>query len=150
LNPKHSPDILLTTKSKGEKMAGDLHMQAVIPNATIRQVYEAWMDSRIHGEFTGGPAEIEPEVGGKFTIFDGYITGETLELTPFTRIVQAWRTTEFPDGAPDSRLEVLLESLPDGCRLTIDQTNLPEDQVDSYKSGWMEYYFDPMTRYFSR
>jgi len=131
-------------------MAGDLHMQAVIPNATPRRVYDAWIDSRSHGEFTGGPAEIEPVVGGKFTIFDGYITGETLELVPHSRIVQAWRTTEFPDGTPDSRLEVTLEPVSDGCRVTIDQTNLPEDQVDSYKSGWMEYYFDLMTQYFSR
>jgi activator of HSP90 ATPase len=136
--------------TKGEKMASDLHMQAIIPNATTRQVYDAWMDSRSHGEFTDGPAEIEPVVGGKFTIYDGYITGKTLELEPYNRIVQAWRTTEFPEDAPDSRLEVTLVSVPEGCRLTIDQTNLPEDQVDSYKSGWMEYYFDPMTRYFSR
>jgi uncharacterized protein YndB with AHSA1/START domain len=131
-------------------MAGDLHLQAVIPGATIRQIYDAWMDGRAHGEFTGGPAEIDPVVGGKFTIYDGYITGTTLELVPHSRIVQAWRTTEFPEGAPDSRLEVTLESVPEGCRLTIDHFNLPENQVESYKDGWMEYYFDPMTRYFSR
>jgi activator of HSP90 ATPase len=89
-------------------------------------------------------------VGGKFSIYDGYITGSTLELEPYSRIVQAWRTTEFPEDAPDSRLEITLESVAGGCRITIDHFNLPEDQVESYKSGWMEYYFDPLRRYFSR
>jgi uncharacterized protein YndB with AHSA1/START domain len=130
-------------------MTGELHVQAVIPG-NPREVYEAWMDSRSHGEFTGGPAEIDPVVGGMFTIYDGYITGKTLELKPHSRIVQAWRTTEFPEGTPDSRLEVSFESVPEGCRVTIDHFNLPEDQVEGYKTGWMEYYFDPMTRYFSR
>jgi activator of HSP90 ATPase len=131
-------------------MAGELHMQTVIPGVRPRDVYEAWLDNRSHGEFTGGPAEIDPTTGGRFSIYDGYITGSNLELEPFSRIVQSWRTTEFPEDAPDSRLEVTLTSVPEGCRLTIDQTNLPDDQVESYKSGWMEYYFNPLCRYFSR
>jgi uncharacterized protein YndB with AHSA1/START domain len=131
-------------------MAGELHLQTIIPGVEPRKLFEAWLDSRSHGEFTGGPAEIDPVVGGKFSIYDGYITGSTLELEPYSRIVQAWRTTEFPEDAPDSRLEITLESVAGGCRITIDHFNLPEDQVESYKSGWMEYYFDPLRRYFSR
>jgi len=131
-------------------MAGELHLQVVIPGTQPRKIYEAWLDSQMHGEFTGGPAEINPVVGGKFSIYDSYITGSTLELEPYSRIVQAWRATEFPEDAPDSRLVVTLETVPEGCRLTIDQTNLPDDQVESYKNGWMEYYFDPLRRYFSR
>ena len=108
------------------------------------------MDSRKHAAFTGDPADIDPEVGGSFTISGGYITGRNLELEPYHRIVQAWRTTEFPDSAPDSWLEVLLEDAPDGCSLTLNQKKLPEDQVESYRGGWQDYYFIPLQKYFSK
>lgn len=125
-------------------------MDTLIPNATAQQVYEAWLDSRKNADFTSDTADIQPELGGSFTIGSGYITGRNLELEPFRRIVQAWRTTEFPDSAPDSWLEVVLEDSPDGCVLTLNQKNLPEDQVDSYRGGWQEYYFEPLKDYFSK
>ena len=35
-----------------------------------------------------------------------YIEGKNLELEKDKKIVQKWRTTEFPDDAPDSDLEI--------------------------------------------
>lgn len=131
-------------------MTDSLKLETIIPNATAQQVYEAWMDSHKHAEFTSDTADIQPEVGGSFTIGSGYITGQNLELEPYRRIVQSWRTTEFPDTAPDSWLEVVLEDSLDGCVLTINHKNLPEDQVDSYRNGWQEYYFEPLQNYFSK
>ena len=130
-------------------MADSLHLETTIP-ATAKQVYEAWMDSRKHADFTGDTADIQPEVGGSFTIGSGYITGQNLELEPYQRIVQAWRTSEFPDPAPDSWLEVILQDTPNGCSLTLTQEKLPEDQVESYRRGWQEYYFEPLKEYFSK
>ncbi|MBI3740016.1 MAG: SRPBCC domain-containing protein, partial [Chloroflexi bacterium] len=70
------------------------------------------------------------------------------ELKPYTRFVQAWRTTEFPEDSPDSRVEVLLEAVKGGTKLTLKHTNIPEGQADSYKKGWEEFYFEPMKKYF--
>ncbi len=70
-------------------------------SATAEQIYKAWLSTDGHTAMTGSPAEVEARVKGKFIAWDGYISGETLELKPFTRIVQAWRTTEFPEGSPD-------------------------------------------------
>ena len=66
------------------------------PGITAQQIYNAWLDSEAHSAFTGSPAQIDPQVGGQFTAWDGYIQGQTLETEPFRRILQAWRTTEFP------------------------------------------------------
>ena len=76
--------------------------------------------------------------------------GKTLELTPDQRIVQTWRTTEFPDEAPDSHLEVLLEELAEGTKVTLSHSDMPEDQVDSYRQGWEDFYFKPMKEYFNK
>jgi activator of HSP90 ATPase len=110
-----------------------------------KTLYSGWLDSSIHGAFTGGQeTKINPKVGGKFSAWDGYIFGTTLELDPFRRIVQTWRTTEFPADAPDSHLEILFEEIKDGTKLTLNHTNLPEDQVEDYIQGWKDYYFKPM------
>lgn len=129
-------------------MKNSFWLSAVIP-APRKRVYDAWLDSKQHGAFTGAKARIQAKVGGRFTAHDGYISGKTLELKPARLIVQSWRTTEFPADAPDSRLELRFEDAPTGTRLTLLQSDLPPDQADSYKSGWREYYFIPMRKYFA-
>jgi activator of HSP90 ATPase len=98
---------------------------------------------------TGGSADIDPRVGGAHSAWDGYITGITLELEPDHRIVQSWRTSEFPADSPDSRLEITLETVSDGTRLTLRHSEIPTGQGASYESGWVENYFQPMAAYFS-
>jgi uncharacterized protein YndB with AHSA1/START domain len=128
-------------------MLESFEISTILPTDPQR-VYEAWLDGRKHGQFTGGAAEVDPRVGGRFTAWDGYIQGRTLELEPFRRIVQAWRSSEFPEGSADSRLEVMLEKARGGTRITIRHSAIPEGQGKEYEKGWKEHYFRPMKRYF--
>lgn len=130
-------------------MAEKLTLEILLP-ASPQEVYSAWMDSYEHSACTGGEAEIDPQVGGKFTAWDGYISGETLALEPHERILQSWRTTEFPANAPDSQIELKLAALGRQCLLTLTHTQIPQGQGSQYESGWKEYYFEPMTEYFTR
>ena len=118
-------------------MPESIEVSVVLPTGP-RQVYEAWLNSDAHAAFTGRA----------FTAWDGYIQGKNLELEPFTRILQSWRTTDFPAASPDSQLEVLLEAEGNGTRLTLRHTNIPDGQGDSYQQGWVDYYFEPMKTYF--
>jgi uncharacterized protein YndB with AHSA1/START domain len=124
-------------------------LSTVIPASPAR-IYEAWLDGREHGAFTGGKAEVEPGIGGAFTAWDGYIRGRTLDLVEGERILQSWRTTEFPTGSEDSLLELTLEETSGGTRLTLRHSGIPEGQAASYEEGWGDHYFDPMKRYFAR
>ncbi len=112
------------------------------------EIYEAWLSSEGHTALTGNPAKVDGNLGGEFSAWDGYIFGRTLELTPNQRILQAWRTSEFPDDAPDSHLEVLLEEVAEGTKITLIHSDMPEDRVDSYRQGWEDFYFKPMKQYF--
>jgi uncharacterized protein YndB with AHSA1/START domain len=116
--------------------------------APPEKVFRAWLSTEGHSAMTGSPARVEPRVGGAFTCWDGYITGRTTALKPYTRIVQAWRTSEFPADCVDSQIEVVLEPADGGTKLTLTHTSIPEGQADSYKSGWDESYFQPMRAYF--
>ncbi len=117
---------------------------------SARELYEAWLDSKKHAALTGAGARIGAKVGNKFSAWDGYIQGKTLELVPFQRIVQAWRTTDFPAECDDSIVEVTLQDIDGGCRMTIRHTSIPKGQGDDYKEGWRQFYFKPMREYFRR
>ena len=113
-------------------------------------LFKAWLDSKSHGEMTGTDADIEPNVDGKFNIWAGYITGKTIELVKDKKIVQEWRTTEFPEKSPDSILELVFEENKNGTKLILKQSNIPDGQTNEYKEGWIDYYFKPMKNYFSK
>ena len=118
--------------------------------ASRERLYEAWLDSSEHSAFTADTARIEPVVGGQHSTFSGYSTGQNLALEPHRRIIQSWRTTDFPEGAADSRLEVTFEDTLGGTLITILHTGIPTGQSDQCREGWLKYYFAPMKTYFGR
>lgn len=128
-------------------MKNGFTLSEIIP-AKPSEIYEAWLSSEGHTAMTDSPAKVDGNVGGKFSAWEGYIFGTTLELTLNQRIVQTWRTSEFPDDAPDSHLEVLLEEVAQGTKVKLIHREMPEDQVDSYRQGWEDFYFKPMKEYF--
>jgi len=130
-------------------MKNGFTISEVIP-ANASEIYEAWLSSNGHAAMTGSPAQVDGTVGGEFSAWDGYISGSTLDLRPNQRIVQAWRTSEFPEGAPDSRVEVLLEEVNGGTKVTITHSSIPKDQADLYRQGWEDFYFKPMKDYFCK
>ena len=131
-------------------MAESIKVSAVLP-ASPQRIYKAWLNAKEHGAMTGGKATCDPVRGGKFTAWDGYIEGTTLEMMPDKGIVQSWRSSEFPEGSPDSRLEILLEPQAGGkTKLSLVHTHIPDGQGQSYKEGWKEHYFTPMKKHFSK
>ena len=112
------------------------------------KIYRAWISTDGHSGMTGSPARVDGRVGGGFTAWDGYIQGSFLELQENRRILQHWRTTEFPEEAEDSLVDVLLEEADGTTKLTLVHTRIPEGQ-DSYRQGWQDFYFKPMADFFS-
>ena len=112
-------------------------------------VYNAWLDSNSHTEMTGAKAECSNSVGEVFSAWDGYISGENVEMVKDNRIIQKWRTTDFLDEDEDSLIIVSFEKRGEGCCLIIEHNDIPLGQPD-YKDGWREFYFKPMTDYFNK
>ena len=113
-----------------------------------RQVYDAYLDSERHSRFTGQKARMSRKEGGRFTAGDTYISGYNLELVPGRRIVQAWRASEWPEGAY-SVLRLDLVPRGDGTRLVVEHLGVPEKFRDGVDAGWHEFYWEPLTAYFA-
>jgi hypothetical protein len=99
---------------------------------------------------TGGQAIMSDELGAEVSAWGGYITGRNLELVPGERIVQSWRTTEFADEHEESVVPLVLEGVDGGTLLTLVHTNVPDEHTSYAQGDWLQYYFEPMQKHFSK
>lgn len=123
--------------------------QTVHINAKPTKVYDAYVDAEKHAEFIDDNVKFENKVGGKFDVWDGYATGENVQLIPGKKIVQKWRASDWPQGHY-SDLTIDLEADGEGTKLTLVQENVPDDKADEVDKGWHEYYWDAMNKYFGK
>lgn len=128
-------------------MSKNLIHQEEIFAATPHQVYEALIDSEKHSEFTNSKAEIENKVGGTFSVWDGYATGENEELEEDSLIVQKWRASDWPEGVY-STVTYKLFSSGEGTKLLFTQEGVPAEFIKDITDGWKEYYWKPLHEYF--
>lgn len=121
--------------------------QVVVFNVSAKEVYDTLMDSTKHSQFTGGKAKMSSKVGGKFTAYDGYIDGTNLELKQGKKIVQSWRASDWPKGHFSTVTYDLTEKA-GKTTLKFTQKDVPVEQCDDIKQGWIDYYWKPLTKMF--
>lgn len=121
--------------------------QTVFFDSAPEDVYDALLDPEKHSAFTGSPATTSAKVGAAFTAWGGYIIGKNLELVKGKKIVQEWKTTEWPSGYPVSRLEFTLAPKKGGTELEMIHSKVPAEQLADYSSGWKSAYWDPLKEY---
>jgi len=124
--------------------------QKILIPASPEEVYEAFMDAKKHSAFTGSKATCDPNVGGKFTAWDGYISGKNLELEKGKKIVQEWITTEWPEGYPPSKLELTFKKAEGGTEISMVHSEVPAEQATDIKQGWIDFYWEPLKAYFKK
>ncbi len=121
--------------------------QTIIFKASSLEVYDALMDSKKHSAFTGDSAKISKKVGGKFTAYGSYIAGENLELIEGKKIVQTWRSSDWPSGV-FSKVTFLFEKTKDGTKMIFTQEGVPEEFYADIKQGWIDFYWDKIKEAF--
>ncbi len=124
--------------------------QEVFIPAKPAEVYGALTDAGKHSEFTGSKATGAARAGARFTAWGGYISGKHVLLEKGKKIVQEWRTTEWPEGAGPSRLTFTLKPSKGGTLLKMVHSKVPSEQAEAYGKGWVESYWEPLKRYFEK
>ena len=115
--------------------------------APPRQVYAALMNEKNHAAFTGAEARIASEVGGRFSVQGGFITGFNVELAVAKRIVQAWRSRNWPIGAWSIVTFELSRQGKERTRVTFTQYGVPDKFHAQISDGWRVHYWEPLRKW---
>jgi activator of HSP90 ATPase len=128
-----------------EALRTNLHQEIDI-KATPQRVYDTLLSPQQFAAFSHLPAQISPEVGGAFSMFEGRIVGRNIELLPAQRIVQAWRSATWSPGVY-SIVHFELRAQGAHTVVVLDHTGFPEGKAASLDSGWHANYWEPLKKY---
>lgn len=127
---------------KGQPMRSTICKTVVLP-ATAAELCGMYLDSDIHGEFTGAPAKVSDEPGSAFEAFGGLLKGTMLVVAKPRLIVQSWRSVNFDDADPDSTLILSFTPEGDDGRIDLVHLDVPENDYQGVNGGWESRYFAP-------
>jgi activator of HSP90 ATPase len=130
-------------------MTRNVILAAALP-APPDQLYDMYLDSRLHSSFTGQEAKVESRAGSAFSAFDGMLSGKILHVEPKRMIVQTWRSGGWPQGAEDSVLILTFHAEAEGSRIELLHANVPVEDFAGISHGWEKYYWTPWRDYLTR
>ncbi|KAL2798411.1 activator of Hsp90 ATPase [Aspergillus keveii] len=110
---------------------------------TAEELFQTFTDPQRIAAFTrGAPRQFDgAQVGGKFSIFDGNVTGEFVKLESPKLLVQKWRLAQWP-ADHFSTLEIGFDQndLDGVTQMRVTWTGVPVGQEDVTKQNWDLYY----------
>lgn len=127
-------------------MRDTIYKTVVLP-ASSGDLYDMYMDSKIHSQITGAPAKIHDESGTAFEALGGLIRGMTLQVVKHRLIVQSWRTVNFDKSDRDSILIIAFEPEDDDGRIDLVHLDVPKKEFQGIAGGWESRYFSPWLEY---
>lgn len=128
-------------------MSFDLKMDFRV-SGKLPRVMQLLTDAELIRKWSGGEAILEPKVGGKFEMFDGWVSGEVLKISD-KELAYTWKANDWEDNALPSEVHYTLKAdSQGGTEVTLIHTGFPnEKERDSHKTGWTDFFFDPLEDY---
>ncbi len=124
--------------------------QRVRFNASPARLFELYMDSRQHSVATHAKAVVSRRPGGRFSAFDGMITGKMLAIVPNRMIVQAWRAKHWKKTDLDSTLVLTFGETRRGTQIDLVHVSVPDHDHRGVSNGWAKYYWKPWRAYLAQ
>lgn len=115
-------------------------------NTEPSDVYAALTNPFTIELWSGYPAVMSTEPGSEFSLWEGDITGRNIEFIPDRKVVQEWYF-----GEQEERSIVTITIRPDkgDSLVTVEQTNIPDDDFNDIAEGWREYYMGAIISFFN-
>lgn len=86
------------------------------------------------------------EPGSEFSLWGGDITGKNLEFIQDKKVVQEWY---FGEQSEKSIVTISITNDGENSIVTVEHTNIPDEDFDDIAEGWREYYFDAIMNFFN-
>lgn len=124
-------------------MAYDLELEFTL-SAKPERVMQLLTDPALIRKWSGEVGVVEPVVGGKVEMFDGWVKGQVTK-TGANELAYTWKTTEWPEEALPSEVHFFLKKDEAGTKVLLHHFGFPDEKErDSHRSGWTDFFFDPM------
>lgn len=124
-------------------MAFDLSLEFTLSGKPAR-VMQLLTDPVLIRKWSGEEAILENKVGGRFEMFDGWVKGE-VQKTGENELIYTWKPADWAEETSPSEVHYVLKADEAGTKVIIKHTGFPNDKErDSHKSGWADFFFDPM------
>lgn len=124
--------------------------ETLVIAASPQEVFKALTDPAHLLAWSGQDGAVEPRVGGEFQMFDGGILGTVMEYDPPRKLSYTWREAGWPQQWRDSLVVWNLEPHPQGTRVELSHSNLPDHQsYQDHSQGWKAYFLEPLTQHLS-
>lgn len=115
-------------------------------NAEPSDVYSALTNPYTIELWSGYPAEMSTEPGSEFSLWEGDITGKNIEFIQDKKLVQEWY---FGDQTEKSIVTITVFPDKDNSSVTVEHTNIPDEEFDDIAEGWREYYIGAIISFFN-
>lgn len=110
----------------------------------LESVFASLTTPKALSKFTG-KAAFEPKQGAAIQMFDGWVTGEILQVELNKTFIFTWKVAEWESA---STVEYHFDGNNESCKVTLHHYGFPnKKESDSHKLGWEEYVFTPLAEY---
>jgi activator of HSP90 ATPase len=115
-------------------------------NAEPSDVYAALTNPYTIELWSGYPAVMSEVPGSEFSLWEGDISGKNIEFIKDRKVVQEW---DFGDQDEKSIATLLIQPDGEGSLVTVEHTNIPDDDFTNIAEGWREYYIGAIITFFN-
>ncbi|MFN8242270.1 MAG: SRPBCC domain-containing protein [Bacteroidales bacterium] len=115
-------------------------------NAEPSDVYSALTNPYTIELWSGYPAIMSETAGSEFSLWEGDITGINLEFVKDRKIVQEWF---FGEQTEKSVATITINPEGEDSSVTVEHTNIPDDDFQDISEGWREFYFGAIQNFFN-
>jgi uncharacterized protein YndB with AHSA1/START domain len=98
--------------------------------------------------WSGQSGKVQPTIGGKMELFDGWVKGIVLAYEFGKRLSFTWKPSEWAKEKQASIVTCHFKQTRTGTKLILKHSGFPNDsELQSHKEGWTEFVFDPLKMY---
>jgi activator of HSP90 ATPase len=106
-------------------------------SAEPSDVYSALTNPYTIELWSGYKAEMSTVPGSEFSLWEGDIEGRNIEFVQDRKVVQEWY---FGDQEEKSIVTITIFPDKQNTSLTVEHTNIPDEEFDNIAEGWREYF----------
>ena len=106
--------------------------------ASPERVWAALTDATLQAKWTGAGARFDARAGGKYQLWDDYVSGEIVEFVPPKRLKQTWIPNNW--AIQNSAVTFTLTKIRGGTQVDLLHENVQPEDYEGTANGWDEVY----------